>query len=157
MIRASSTRGRARLPLLWLFAALVIAAADNARHAGPAQAADVDTFYIVQHPVFTIGLPVAFCLIGVIYMALAFTNAVRVRPVLGYVHLGVMLVGAALIQFPNVALRSVGEPARYRDPVATFAQWNQMAGIGYGLSLASLLLFAYVVIDGWRRARSNAP
>jgi heme/copper-type cytochrome/quinol oxidase subunit 1 len=151
-------KGRAPLPLLWLFAALVVAAGDLVpMHAASAPDVDFESFYIVSHPGFRMGLPGAFCLFGAIYLALALTPAIRVRPVLGYAHLGVMLVGAALIRFPAIALRTAGPPARYSDPVATFTQWNHMAAIGYGLSLASLLLFAYVVVDGWRRARASTP
>jgi cytochrome c oxidase subunit 1 len=152
-----SARSDKRLPLLWLLGAFVLAASSFApMWPGPGSAADVDTdyvdtYYIVGHPFFLIGLPAVFCLFGAIYLALAATPLFRVRPVLGYAHFAVMLIGAALVQAPMVMLRAGSLPKRYEDPVASLAAWSQLSAIGYVLLNVGLLVFLGVLIDGWRR------
>jgi cytochrome c oxidase subunit 1 len=142
-----------RLPLLWALGAFVLAAKDLVPTSpAPLPAGEFATYYIVNHPSFRIGFPALFCLFGAVYFALGNWSAVRVRPILGYAHFAVMLIGAAVIQAPMTAARLAG-PTLFEDPVATIAIWSHLGPIGYAVSLAGLLLFAYVLLDAWLQAK----
>ncbi len=135
-----------RLLLLWLIAAVMLFVSDGVSRAIAPRVDNHDSaYYIVSHPIWTFGLPTLFFVFALVYLGPRLVPHTRLGAGVAYAHFGCMTLGALLVKLPGIWFSGAGSPARSEDPVRAFAFWNTVAAVGYGLILASLGLFAYVV------------
>jgi heme/copper-type cytochrome/quinol oxidase subunit 1 len=143
---------RTSISLLWLLAAGIFVAAEVLLQIHPIKpGGDLAAFYILRHPIFTIGIPAVFCVFAAAYFALQRTPKARLNRSLGHLQLALTVLGAGLIEVPGFALGWVGQPNPHDARLAAFAFWSRFAAAGYAVLLAGMLLFAYVLIDSFRR------
>jgi heme/copper-type cytochrome/quinol oxidase subunit 1 len=141
---------RSGFALLWLLGAGSVAAAQALAFAAPATLHD--TFYVIVHPQYVIGIPAAFVLIAAVYWVLESAARLPLRRWLAWGHFGATALGVALLSVPRLMLPLIAEPERTIDPVATFALLNRVTAAGYLLIVGGMALFVLLLIDaGWRR------
>src|SRR3954471_20339291 len=66
---------------------------------------------------------------------------------LGKIHFWSFFIGVNLTFFPMHFLGLAGMPRRISDYPDAFAGWNAVASVGSMISVASLVLFFYIVYD----------
>jgi len=152
---AESRKANIPLALAWFAGAALLLLADGATQIPPVPAGPggYDTYYVVVHRSWSLSLPAAFALFGALYLGMTSAFPVRLRPALGWIHLAVMSIGAALAKTPQVALAWIGLPRPDEDSVRAFRLWNGAAAFGYALMAVGLLLFLWALVDGLRRRR----
>ena len=140
-----------RLALTWFAAAALLLLADGITTFQPRGLDGADTTFVVVHRSWTLSMPAAFALFGALYLGMTPGFPVRLRPALGWTHLAVMALGAAMTKAPQLALLWAGLPARGEDPARAFDLWNGVATAGAALMGLSVLIFFWALIDGLRR------
>jgi cytochrome c oxidase subunit 1 len=139
------------LPVLWVCGGLVaLFASEPARPVLVGDPTVLDTYYVVPQRHFALGLPAAFALFALAYVALAVWFP-RFRRIFGLIHFGLMAIGAYLTYAPPLFLILGGWPRRFEDPQQAFAFWRTIQMVGEGLMLAGLGTFAAAVLSGFRR------
>ncbi len=66
---------------------------------------------------------------------------------LGKIHFILFFVGVNITFFPMHFLGLAGMPRRIPDYPDAFAGWNAVASFGSGVSLISVILFIFIVIE----------
>jgi heme/copper-type cytochrome/quinol oxidase subunit 1 len=66
---------------------------------------------------------------------------------LGKIHFMVFFIGVNVTFFPMHFLGCMGMPRRIRDYPDAFAACNDVASIGSVISVASIIIFFYVIYD----------
>lgn len=146
-------KANVRLALGWFAAAALLLLADGIAKFHPVTLAGAGTYDVVVHRSWTLSLPAAFGLFGALYLGMTPGFPVRLRPALGWAHLAVMGIGAALTKAPQLALLWGGMAKRGEAVTETFDVWNGVATAGAALMGLSLLLFVWALVDGLRRRR----
>jgi heme/copper-type cytochrome/quinol oxidase subunit 1 len=138
--------------LLWAGAAVAVIVLGQVPLAAFANAdALQDTYYVVKHPGRSFGLAGIFLGFAVLYAALELSGWVRYSRRLAYAQLALALFSVGLIESPEFTLNWVGWPSRGTDPVASFNLLSNIQLAGYCVSIASLALFALLVVDALLR------
>ena len=154
MLKRLKIGGRWSLPLLWLAAAVALYAATLT----PAPPAGQVVYHVVTRA--HVGQPLALwaALCAVFYALLSWVRA-PYSVVLGLMHLGVTVIGAALMLAPAMILRTSGLPAG-PDAVSTAALFSRLQGIGQIVTWAGLVVLAGVlvqmVVRSWRQDAAEA-
>ena len=143
------------LALAWFAVAALLLMADGAATFRASQFDGADTTFVVVHRSWTLSMPAAFALFGALYLGMTPGFPVRLRPAIGWVHLAVMGVGAALTKAPQLALALTGLPKRGEIASESFALWTDIAMAGAALVGLSLLIFFWALIDGLRRKQAS--
>jgi heme/copper-type cytochrome/quinol oxidase subunit 1 len=113
------------------------------------------TYYVVGHRSWSLVLPAAFGIFGVLYLVALPRLPIRLRPSLGRLHLMATAAGAALIEAPQLALLAGGTLLRGKEPVAAFRVWNEIAMAGAAMMGLSLLIFIWALVNGARHRGSG--
>jgi cytochrome c oxidase subunit 1 len=142
-----------RLALAWFAAAALLLLADGITHFRTPGLDGAGTDFVVVHRSWTLSMPAAFALFGALYLGMTPGFPVRLRPVLGWAHLAVMAVGAALTKAPQLMLLEAGLPKSGEEALRAFDVWNGVATAGAVLMGLSVLLFFWALIDALRRPK----
>ena len=152
-------------PLLWVGAFVMLAGAT----ASPIVPGAVgflpgpydlqDTYYVVAHARYGHGFAAIFISFALAYAGMWGGLRLPGRPVLGWTHLGLMVVGIALIFSPGLVLGLLGLPKRYVDYPAAFTVANGISSAGYMITSASIVPFVAVSVlaarDFWMRRNAS--
>ena len=152
---------RFRLPAAWLVGAVLVwfVSAPAGSPIGGDGTHYNDTYYVIARAHYDVSLAVTFVVFAAAYLGLEALPTLRPRPLLAAGHLALMWIGVVLIFAPGVLYRLNRSPERFTDPRAAFALLNTVSFVGYLLTLASLVVFAVVLIDGlmrWLKRRATA-
>ncbi len=150
------------LPATWLAGAALIWFVSAPRPVGSPIGGDGThynvTYYLIAHAHYGMSLALTFVVFAAVYLGLEALPTLRPRPLLAAGHLVLMWIGAVLILAPGVLYRLSRSPERFTDARGAFALLNTVSLVGYLLTLASLVVFAGVLIDGLvRRLKRRAP
>ena len=111
-----------------------------------------DTYYVVAH--FNASFLIAPAVFGLYYAFSEKMTGLRYRPVLGQLHFFTFFAGSMLVLAPSLSIGVFGLPDRYTDYPASFAFWNTVSTVEFGLLAVSLLIFGIVIVDSLvRRVR----
>ncbi len=112
-----------------------------------------NTYYVVAHFHYVLSLGAVFGIYAGFYYWIGKMSGYQYDETLGKVQFWVTFIGVNITFFPMHFLGAQGMPRRYPDYPDAFAGWNFVASIGSYISVASFLLFIYVVFDTFRRGR----
>ena len=115
-----------------------------------------DTYYVRAHFKYVTALVLAFGGFALVYFGFRWAVGVAYNRWLGGVHWLAWTAGVLLVALPQYFLGQQGMPRRYVDYAEAYTAWDGMSAAGYVLILASAVLFALVIIEGFvRRVRSG--
>jgi cytochrome c oxidase subunit I len=112
-----------------------------------------ETYYVVAHVNFIAALAVPSLGFAALYFGLSRVKRFRFPIWAGYLHAATFFLGICLTFFPQHFIGSQNMPRRYIDYDEAFALWTWWSSLGAFLTLASLCLFAFVLIWQVTRAR----
>jgi cytochrome c oxidase subunit 1 len=110
-----------------------------------------NTYYVVAHFHYVLSLGAVFGIYAGFYYWIGKMSGYQYNERLGQIHFWMTFIGVNITFFPMHFLGAQGMPRRYPDYPDAFAGWNMVASIGSYISVASFLLFVYVVYDTFRR------
>jgi len=151
---------RVPLPLLWGIGALflILVAVSGMLPMGlPGVDTGLhDTYYVVAHAHFVLPWFAAFVGFALFYLLAPKFSGRGYNTVMGAAHFWFTFIGAGLILSPTLGLALLGRPENYADYPASFAFWNWMSLVGYGVSSVGSLAFMAVLFDMVFRRRPQA-
>jgi cytochrome c oxidase subunit 1 len=111
-----------------------------------------DTYYVVAHFHYVLSMGAVFAIFAGFYYWIEKIAGVNYSHRagsldLGKVHFWSFFIGVNLTFFPMHFLGLAGMPRRISDYPDAFAGWNAVASVGSMISVASLVLFFYIVYD----------
>jgi cytochrome c oxidase subunit 1 len=105
-----------------------------------------DTYYVVGHFHYVLSMGAVFGLFGGFFYWVYKIVGARYNEELGQIMFWIMFVGVNLTFFPMHFLGIAGMPRRIPDFPDEFAGWNTIASFGSLVSVASVILFVYIVM-----------
>jgi cytochrome c oxidase subunit 1 len=116
-----------------------------------------DTYYVVAHFHYVLSLGAVFAIFAGFYYWFEKMWGVKYNEVLGKLHFAITFIGVNVIFFPMHFLGMQGMPRRYVDYPDGFRLWNEVASIGYVITLVGVATFLLVLIEaGVRRRKAEA-
>ena len=100
-----------------------------------------DTYFVVAHFHYVLSMGAVFSLFAAFYYWFPKMSGRMHSELLSHLHFWVFFVGVNLIFFPMHFLGLQGMPRRYPDYTPAYAEFNQLATIGYMIMAASMLIF----------------
>lgn len=145
-MRLIAHKTSAGLALGWFAGALLLLAGGVA-FIEPVTFAGAHTYYVVIHRNWSLALPTAFGLFAALYLGVTLGLPIGLRPALGWAHLAVTAVGAALIQISQLALLCAGVAKRGEDLAGAVRLWDEVATFGVALVGLGLPIFVWALVD----------
>ena len=105
-----------------------------------------DTYYVVAHFHYVLSLGAVTSLFAGFYYWFPKMSGRMHSEFLAHLHFVIFFVGVNLIFFPMHFLGLQGMPRRYPDPGPFFQHFNEMATLGYKITMASMLIFFINII-----------
>ncbi len=107
-----------------------------------------DTYYVVAHFHYVLSMGAVFSIFAGFYMWFPRMTGMNYKDYLGKLHFWLFFVGVNVTFFPMHFLGLAGMPRRISDYPDAFAGWNLVSSYGSILSVLSLLIFIFAVIEG---------
>jgi len=104
-----------------------------------------DTYYVVAHFHYVLSMGAVFSIFAGWYYWIERMVGLKYPEILGQIHFWLFFFGVNLTFFPMHFLGLAGMPRRVPDYPDAFAGWNAVASFGSYISMASALLFFYIV------------
>jgi cytochrome c oxidase subunit I len=156
MVTEESNRHLTRVGWLFLFGAVAFAISGGVTgiilSQAPIDRLYHETYYVVAHFNFIAALAVPSLGLAALYFGLSRVRRFRFPAWAGYLHAAMFFIGIGLTFFPQHVLGRQGMPRRTIDYDEAFALWNWWSTLGAFVTLASLCLFAFVLI--WQVLRA---
>ena len=115
---------------------LANAAADIAMH---------DTYYVVAHFHYVLSVAAVFAMFAGFYYWIGKMSGRQYPETLAKIHFWVTFIGVNVTFFPQHFLGLAGMPRRIPDYPDAYAGWNMVSSYGAYITMASAVLFFYVV------------
>ena len=100
-----------------------------------------DTYYVVAHFHYVLSLGAVFAIFAGFYYWFPKMSGKMYNELLGKLHFFLMFVGVNMIFFPMHFLGLDGMPRRIPDYTPAYAEWNEIATIGYMVTIAGMAVF----------------
>jgi heme/copper-type cytochrome/quinol oxidase subunit 2 len=114
-----------------------------------------DTYYVVGHFHYVLSMGAVFAIFGAFYFWFEKITSKRYNEVLAQIHFWVFFIGVNLTFFPMHFLGMSGMPRRISNYPMTFADYNFWASLGSSISVLSLLIFFFVIVDAFVNVEAN--
>jgi cytochrome c oxidase subunit 1 len=106
-----------------------------------------DTYYVTAHFHYVLSMGAIFSIFGGVYYWFNKMTGLRYSEFLSQLHFWVFFVGVNLTFFPMHYLGVAGMPRRIPDYPDAFYVFNKIASWGSYVSIFSLLIFFWVLVD----------
>jgi cytochrome c oxidase subunit I len=117
-----------------------------------------DTYFVVSHFHYIMGISAIYAILGAIYFWLPKWCGRMYDEKLAQIHIWVSVIAVNVTFFPQHFLGRQGMPRRYMDYPEAFAVWNWVSSLGALISFASFLFFFGIVFYSLRYgARVTEP
>ena len=104
-----------------------------------------ETYYVIAHFHYVMSLGAVFGIFAGMYYWMGKITGRQYPENLGKIHFWMMFIGANITFFPQHFLGRQGMPRRYIDYPEAFSGYNLISSIGAFISIASFVLFFYIV------------
>nr|UTM92279.1 cytochrome c oxidase subunit I [Bolbosoma vasculosum] len=112
-----------------------------------------DTYYIVAHFHYVLSMGVVFSMVVGLNYWFPLVLGVSLNEFLLKVHFYLIFVGVNLTFFSQFILGLLGMPRRYVDYPDSMEFWNSLSSVGSFVSLAGVLLYIWVLVEGLSEKR----
>ncbi len=112
-----------------------------------------DTYYVVAHFHYTMSMGATFGVFAGWYYWYPKIFGIMYNEALAKLHFWTMFIGANVIFFPQHFLGLAGMPRRYVDYPDAYALWNMVSSVGYLITLLSMFIFLWCVIEAFMKKR----
>ncbi|ATY93491.1 Cytochrome c oxidase subunit 1 [Candidatus Hodgkinia cicadicola] len=140
-----------RPPMLWAlgFIALFVIGGITGVQLANASLSNVlhDTYYVVAHFHYVLSVAAVFAMLAAWYYWFHKIFKRGYRSCLSIIHLIVTFAAANLTFLPQFFLGVAGMPRRCIDYPEAFTGWNKVSSYGAYLSIASLAMFFWIILD----------
>ncbi|MEM7211103.1 MAG: cytochrome c oxidase subunit 1 [Pseudomonadota bacterium] len=106
-----------------------------------------DTYYVVAHFHYVMSLGAVFAIFAGLYYWIGKMCGRQYNETLGKVQFWTMFIGANITFFPQHFIGRQGMPRRYLDYPEAFEFYHYISSIGAFISIASFLLFLYIMVS----------
>ena len=106
-----------------------------------------DTYYVVAHFHYVMSLGAVFGIFAGLYYWIGKISGRQYNETLGKFQFWTMFIGANITFFPQHFIGRQGMPRRYLDYPEAFEFYHYISSIGAFISIASFLLFLYIMIS----------
>ncbi len=112
-----------------------------------------DTYYVVAHFHYTMSMGATFGVFAGWYYWYPKMFGIMYNETLAKLHFWTLFIGANVVFFPQHFLGLAGMPRRYIDYPDAYALWNMVSSVGYLITLLSMFIFIWVIIESVMKKR----
>jgi len=115
-----------------------------------------DTYYVVAHFHYVLSMGAIYAIFAGFYYWIGKITGYQYNEVLGRIHFIIFTIAINLVFFPMHMLGLSGMPRRIPDYADGYADWNQFISLGSLLTLFSVLIFLYIIIQTFSSTNTKA-